>query len=302
MTFYRLPKDKNYTCVSNYFLEDPSLSAAAKGVMTYILSCDRKKFQDWILYKSKLLKHFLDGKDAITTALKNLEEQGYLEIRKEQNGRRTKLFFTVWEIPKNNFERNSGSENQNTKILSSEACADFQNTVSGNPVMKPYLCAENSQVLNTNLNTTTTKDSDESSSSNLKKLMKEMSLSVSDDFFSSFKSFAESKNLTEEQSESYIRWIYETRKKSAHNINSFIYTTACKENLLNEYMNSLQKKEITERKIFCKACGKEQTFQEQREACCHGCGKDYLDFSQYSNIKDEHQEEYADGSTDISTE
>lgn len=302
MTFYRVPKDRNYTCVSNYFLGDPSLSAAATGVLAYILSCDRKNSKDWILYKNELIKHFADGKDAINTALDNLEEKGYLEIRKVKNGRRTKLFFTVWEMPKENFERTSGSENQNIETSIKESGADFQNVMSGNSVSKSYLCAENPQVLNTILNTTTTKYPDESSSSNLRKVMKELNLNVSDDFYSSFLSFAASNNLTEEQSENYIRWIYETRKKSAYNINSFIYKTACVENLLNEYLNTTQEKSELTKKIFCKQCGKEQTFQEQREACCHGCGKDYFDFSQFSNIKDLHHEEYTDGNNNSITE
>lgn len=278
LTFFRVPKNKDFTVISNYFLEDPSLSGTAKGVLAYILSCDRKK-NDWILYKQELIKHFSDGKDSISTALKNLQDRGYLEIKSVTKGKRTQLYFTVYEIPKDLFVRENSSSNPNTD----NSCADYQNSMSGISVSKPDLCAENPPVLNTYLNTTTNY-CEESSSSNLRKVMKELNLCVSDDFFVTFKSFAESKNLTDELAENYIRWIYESKRKSAKNINSFIYKTACMENLLGEYLGEIQRKENTEKKVFCKFCGKEQSFLEQRQSCCKGCGKFYIDFSQFANI------------------
>ena len=158
--------------------------------------------------------------------------------------------------------------------------------MSGILVSNPRLCAEIPPVLNTLLNTSTNYCESASSSdfNNLRRVLKELNLSLSDDFYVNFKFFAETNNLSDDQAEDYIRWIYESKKKSAHNINSFIYSTACKDNLLDEYLYSVQGKLNAENKVYCKHCGKEQTFQEQREACCHGCGKDYFDFSQFANI------------------
>ena len=280
LTYNRVPKNGNFTVLSNYFLEDPKLTGTAKGVLAYLLSCDRKKEKDWILYKSKIIACFKNGKDAINSALDNLEEEGYLDIREERKGQRTLDYFTVYEIPKWYFERNISSSNPNTD----NSCADYQNSMSGISVSNLGLCAENPPLLNTYLNTTTNYCEESSSSSNLRKIMKELNLCVSDDFFVTFKSFAESKNLTDEQAENYIRWIYETKKKSAKNINSFIYKTACMENLLGEYQGEVQRKENTEKKVFCKFCGKEQSFLEQRQSCCKGCGKFYIDFSHFANI------------------
>lgn len=281
LTYFRVPKTEKYTVISNYFLEDPNLSGTAKGVLAYILSCDRKK-NDWILYKQELIKHFSDGKDSINSAFKNLEDNGYLITRREKKGRKTLLFFSVYEVPKELYELNFRTENPHNE----NEWADFQNDMSGISVSNPRLCAENPPVLNTLLNTSTNYSKSASSSdfNNLRRVMKELNLSLSDDFYVNFKSFAESNNLTDDQAEDYIRWIYESKKKSAHNINSFIYSTACKDNLLDEYLYSVQGKLNAENKVYCKHCGKEQTFQEQREACCHGCGKDYFDFSQFSNI------------------
>lgn len=282
LTYFRVPKTEKYTVISNYFLEDPNLSGTAKGVLAYILSCDRKK-NDWILYKQELIKHFSDGKDSINSAFKNLEDNGYLITRREKKGRKTLLFFSVYEVPKELYELNFRTENPHNE----NEWADFQNDMSGISVSNPRLCAENPPVLNTLLNTSTNYSESASSSAfnNLRRVMKELNLSLSDDFYVNFKSFAESNNLSDDQAEDYIRWIYETKKKSAHNINSFIYSTACKDNLLDEYLYSVQGKLNAENKVYCKHCGKEQTFQEQREACCHGCGKDYFDFSQFANIK-----------------
>lgn len=281
LTYFRVPKTEKYTVISNYFLEDPNLSGTAKGVLAYILSCDRKK-NDWILYKQELIKHFSDGKDSINSAFKNLEDNGYLITRREKKGRKTLLFFSVYEVPKELYELNFRTENPHNE----NEWADFQNDMSGISVSNPRLCAENPPVLNTLLNTSTNYCESASSSdfNNLRRVMKELNLSLSDDFYVNFKSFAESNNLSDNQAEDYIRWIYETKKKSAHNINSFIYSTACKDNLLDEYLYSVQGKLNAENKVYCKHCGKEQTFQEQRESCCHGCGKDYFDFSQFANI------------------
>ena len=281
LTYFRVPKTEKYTVISNYFLEDPNLSGTAKGVLAYILSCDRKK-NDWILYKQELIKHFSDGKDSINSAFKNLEDNGYLITRREKKGRKTLLFFSVYEVPKELYELNFRTENPHNE----NEWADFQNDMSGISVSNPRLCAENPPVLNTLLNTSTNYCESASSSdfNNLRRVMKELNLSLSEDFYVSFKSFAETNNLSDEQAEDYIRWIYESKKKSAHNINSFIYSTACKDNLLDEYLYSVQGKLNAENKVYCKHCGKEQTFQEQREACCHGCGKDYFDFSQFANI------------------
>lgn len=281
LTYFRVPKTEKYTVISNYFLEDPNLSGTAKGVLAYILSCDRKK-NDWILYKQELIKHFSDGKDSINSAFKNLEANGYLITRREKKGRKTLLFFSVYEVPKELYELNFRTENPHID----DGCADFQNDMSGISILNPALCAENPPVLNTLLNTSTNYCESASSSdfNNLRRVMRELNLSLSEDFYVSFKSFAETNNLTDDQAEDYIRWIYESKKKSAHNINSFIYSTACKDNLLDEYLYSVQRKLYAEKKVYCKHCGKEQTFQEQREACCHGCGKDYFDFSQFVNI------------------
>ncbi|VXB52702.1 conserved hypothetical protein [Exiguobacterium sp. 8H] len=93
----RVRKESNFVMMDKGFLQSPSLSAKAKGLLAYILSLPN----DWILYKSELTRHFTDGKDSIRTALKELESKGYItqeEIRDEK-GRIMHHNITVYEHP-----------------------------------------------------------------------------------------------------------------------------------------------------------------------------------------------------------
>lgn len=288
ITYHRDPHKKDFTCLSNDVLKDKNISFKGKGLFAYILSLP----DNWVLYKSELQNHCTDGRSSIDSGLDELCKNGYIKILQKSD---SKLVFQIIERPRIHLTVDDAENQQHIY----EAVENRQ-----------MVCAEstsedvqNQHLLNTNLNTTTNySEVSSSNSNNLRRVMKELGLSVSNNFYSNFKSFADSHNLTDEQSENYIRWIYETKKKSAHNINSFIYKIACMENLLEEYLGSVQRKTETNKKIFCKHCGKEQTFQEQRESSCHGCGKDYFDFSQFANTKVLHHEEHANGSDNISTD
>ena len=67
-------KKGNYTIVSNYFLQDKRLSLKAKGLLALMLSLP----DDWE-YSIKGLEGLCkDGKDSISSALKELETAGYV--------------------------------------------------------------------------------------------------------------------------------------------------------------------------------------------------------------------------------
>lgn len=96
--FIRTKKNRNYTVVDNTFLRDDRLSAQAKGVFAYILYLP----EDWCIYQSELVNHFSNGKDALRSAIKELEEFGYIskEHKKdEKTGRFTHWQYTVNEVP-----------------------------------------------------------------------------------------------------------------------------------------------------------------------------------------------------------
>lgn len=72
-------RGRRFASVPETIINDPNLSARAKGVATYIYF----RPNDWSFYMSEILEHFRDGKDSIRGALNELVKAGYL--RKTQN-------------------------------------------------------------------------------------------------------------------------------------------------------------------------------------------------------------------------
>lgn len=109
MAIFRAVKNKNYTVIHNGFLEDRNLSLKAKGLLAYFLS----KPDDWNFYLRDIIKHARDGKDSISTAIKELMEFGYIErIRKrDERGKFTGGYeYLVYEVPR---ERESSEDGNN---------------------------------------------------------------------------------------------------------------------------------------------------------------------------------------------
>ena len=77
--------DISYTEISRKIFQNDDLSARAKGIYAYIISLP----DDYKLYKSDLVKHFSEGRDAINNAFKQLEKFGYIKktAKRLENGR-----------------------------------------------------------------------------------------------------------------------------------------------------------------------------------------------------------------------
>lgn len=91
-------RDSGYMIVDPYFLSDGRLSWKAKGLLSYLLS----KPSNWRVYVSDLVKRSKDGKDAVYSALRELEGSGYVErtrIRDEETQRITGVETVVYERP-----------------------------------------------------------------------------------------------------------------------------------------------------------------------------------------------------------
>ena len=71
----RAPRGVGFTTVQNDFIEDASLSFRAKGVMIFILS----KPDHWSISERHLAEQGPDGRSAVASALKELENAGYLQ-------------------------------------------------------------------------------------------------------------------------------------------------------------------------------------------------------------------------------
>ena len=74
------PTEGNFTVLNNTCIRDKRLSLKAKGLHTYFMSLP----PGWKLYKRELVKHSRDGMDSVNSALKELIDFGYVELKKQQ--------------------------------------------------------------------------------------------------------------------------------------------------------------------------------------------------------------------------
>lgn len=95
--FIREKKEKNFTVMSNYHLRSENLSWKAKGVFSYLLSLP----DDWVIYLSELKKHATDGRDSLRTAIRELEENGFISKKriKDELNRFCGYRYTIHETP-----------------------------------------------------------------------------------------------------------------------------------------------------------------------------------------------------------
>lgn len=95
MSIIRRDKTNNYTTVSNECFQNPSISARAKGVYAYLMTLP----DDWKVYKTELVKHFKEGRDAINKAFLELEDTGYItkQVTQKEGGLLNGWDFTVHE-------------------------------------------------------------------------------------------------------------------------------------------------------------------------------------------------------------
>ena len=97
MAKLRVKKNGDYTVISNAALRDPRLSCKACGLLVRMLSLP----DGWNFSIRGLASMYKDGKAAVDTALKELEEAGYLRRTRtrDANGRLSDVEYTIMEIP-----------------------------------------------------------------------------------------------------------------------------------------------------------------------------------------------------------
>jgi phosphopantetheinyl transferase (holo-ACP synthase) len=98
-TIYRVCKNRDnpYVMLNKGFFDDPSISLKSKGLLGYLLS----KPDNWIVYRSEILKHCTDGIDSLKSAIKELKKSGYMKIEPERNeeGKVVRWLTVVFEAP-----------------------------------------------------------------------------------------------------------------------------------------------------------------------------------------------------------
>lgn len=75
--------DVPFTQVANSVLNDKNLSLRAKGLFAYIYG----KPYGWEFSSLRMAQESIEGRDAIRTAIKELEDAGYLTIKKLNTGK-----------------------------------------------------------------------------------------------------------------------------------------------------------------------------------------------------------------------
>lgn len=96
MTFFRTVKRENpFVQIDKDLVNDPTISAKAKGIMLYLLS----KPEGWKVYQSDIVNHMSDGKTSISNGIKELLDAGYIERNRAHNedGTFAGYEYTVYE-------------------------------------------------------------------------------------------------------------------------------------------------------------------------------------------------------------
>ena len=94
MAVFRVNKNKNYTCMSNYHLKDQELSLKAIGLLSKILSLP----DDWDYSLQGLIAICKENRRAVKNALDELRDKGYLKITKVPPQKGCNKFSYVYDI------------------------------------------------------------------------------------------------------------------------------------------------------------------------------------------------------------
>lgn len=95
MAVFRIEKTRDYTVMSNYHLRDKRLSLKAKGLLSQMLSLP------WDYTLTGLSTINRESKDAIRSAIQELEKCGYIERRQttDKQGKFSGNEYVIHEFP-----------------------------------------------------------------------------------------------------------------------------------------------------------------------------------------------------------
>jgi len=145
MAVMRVKKNSNYTTMSNYHLDDRRLSLKAVGLLSKILRLP----DDWDYSVAGLSQICCEGRDAISSAIKELEQAGYIIRRQSfnENGKFSGFEYIVHECP----QCVDVSQLVEHRLSDESTFTGFPST--GNPFTEKPL-TENPQQPNTNIPST----------------------------------------------------------------------------------------------------------------------------------------------------
>lgn len=143
MAVFRVEKTRDYTVMSNHHLRNVGLSLKAKGLMSLMLSLP----EDWDYTLKGLSQICRDGVDSISSALKELEQQGYLTRKRLRlsNGCLGDVEYTIHEEPEIPLiEPNSPKRENPEQVFPDQVNPDLVQPILEKPVQL------NTKELNTN--------------------------------------------------------------------------------------------------------------------------------------------------------
>lgn len=109
MAIFRVKKTNDYTVMSNYHLRDKNLTLKAKGLLSWMLS----NTDDWDYSVAGIVANVKESKDAVNSALTELEDRGYLHReQKREGGKFGDIEYVIYEKP---FTENPLSVNPTTE-------------------------------------------------------------------------------------------------------------------------------------------------------------------------------------------
>lgn len=102
MAVFKIEKQKNYTVMSNYHLQEKNLSYKAKGLLSFMLSLP----EDWDYSLNGLVAVSKESKKAIRNIINELIENGYV-VREQGRGEKGyyKYDYIIREIPEKEIDK-----------------------------------------------------------------------------------------------------------------------------------------------------------------------------------------------------
>lgn len=118
---------KDFTLIDNTCLKTETLSMQAMGLFAYLMSLPN----DWEIYKSELVKHFSNGRDAVYKAFNELIDAGFITYTQntDETGRFTGNTYYIHEKPV--CEKDRTKRPVRTKKSDEENTAENCNSVNG---------------------------------------------------------------------------------------------------------------------------------------------------------------------------
>lgn len=132
ITIFRTHLTENFTCFPNALLRDSSLSFRARGMLCMILSHS----QEWEVCKTWLRSQTTEGKEAVASTMRELEEAGYAinhKIRNPATGIFVKSIWTFRDSPVPSSSRTSATKKRITEGIPPTGNPDTGKPDSGLP-------------------------------------------------------------------------------------------------------------------------------------------------------------------------